>query len=95
MQSHAHTTAYYRVSTLLGQINNVGRNCRKQRTSEDQSAKVKMSVAFDSKSKELESDDMNLIDSSYRLRRERRFQNPGKGKHFPFIPALVQLMFTD
>lgn len=45
--------------------------------------KVKMSVAFDSKSREVDSDDLNLIDSSYRLRRERRFQNPGKSKHFP------------
>lgn len=67
----------------------------KQRHSEHWSVKVKMSVAFDSKSREVESDDLNLIDSSYRLRRERRFQNPGKSKHFTFLSALLQLMFTD
>lgn len=95
MQSRAHTIVYCRVSTILKRINNVRWNWKNQRTSEHQSVKVKMSVVFDSKSGEVESDDLNLIDSSYRLRRKRQFQNPGKSKHFPFIPALLQLIFTD
>lgn len=67
----------------------------RQRTSEHRSVKVKMSVAFDSKSREVDSDDLNLIGSSYRLRRERRFQSPGKSKNFPFLSTPLQLMFTD
>lgn len=56
--------------------------------------KVKMSVAFDSKSSDVEYDNWNLIESSNRQRSNLRFQNPGKSKHFPFTAVLRQI-FTD
>lgn len=83
---HATTTAYCRPSILPKAINTVGWNLKKQRTSERDQRGVKISVAFDSKSREMEADDLNLI-TNYKLRREKQFQNPGKRKHFPFLSA--------
>lgn len=67
---------------------------RGTRTSEQRSVDREMSVAFDNNSREVDSDDWNLINSSYKSRNQMRFQNPDRGEHFPSIPALLQFRFT-
>lgn len=65
-------------------------------TSEQRSVDIEMSVAFDSNSREVDSADWNLIDSSYRSRNQMRFQNPNRGEHFLSIPAFCNLdLLTD
>lgn len=64
-------------------------------TSAQRSVDIEMSVAFDSNSREEDSAEWNLIDSSYKSRNQMRFQIPDRGEHFPSIPALLQFRFTD
>lgn len=56
-------------------------------TSVQRSVDIEMSIALDSNSREVDSADWNLIDSSYNSRNQMRFQNPDRGEHFPSIPA--------
>lgn len=61
-------------------------------TREQRSFDIEMSVAFDSNSREVDTADWNLIDSSYKSRNQMRFQNPDRGE---VIPAHLQFRFTD
>lgn len=61
-------------------------------TREQRCVGIEMSVVFDSNSREVDSADWNLIDSSYKSRNQMRFQNPDRGE---VIPAHLQFRFTD